>query len=97
MNEDKRIIGVVTEDAPNNAPMPIMSMSQRPMILPMRMGMQGNQYPFPLIMFFFPRVALFFMSQRGMPQDQRKIGIRHITQLIRDDKGRIQEIIEITE
>jgi len=95
MVEDKKIIGLVTADNANN----MVDMSQRPMVLP-RMQMmpqmqQLPQMPFPLIFFFFPRLAMLLMMMRGeMPSNQRKTGIQNITQFIRDEKGRIIEVAE---
>lgn len=93
---------VVIPDPPENPPAasPVYPAvySQRPTLLqmPFMQHLQpNNQYPFPLIFFFFPRVALLLMTQRNMlGQGQGRIGVRNITQIIRDKNGYISEIIE---
>lgn len=73
---------------------------QRTMIFPRMMMQQlpqSDQVPFPLIFFLFPRVALFMMTmmERMPDQNQRRIGLKTVTQLVRDSNGRIVEIIEL--
>ena len=96
MVEDTEII----ENKPIYNPNPITPIPQRTMIFPrmmMQQMPQSNQVPFPLIFFLFPRVALFMMTMmRGTSyQNQSGIGLKTVTQFIRDEKGRIIEIVEL--
>jgi len=90
----------IIESKPTYNPNYTTQIQQRPMFLPrmmMQQMPQSNQMPFPLVFFLFPRVALFMMTMVGgmSYQNQRGIGLKTVTQLIRDEKGRIIEILEI--
>lgn len=94
--EDRRVIGVVTEEKPSpsqNPPPLIMSAPQRPMLLQMPMMQQG-QVQFPLLFFLFPRVAMLLTTMRGQGVGQAGMRIQHITQIVRDKNGYISEVVE---
>jgi len=99
VDENKRVIGVVTADEPatsKGAMAPQNQIVQRPVLLPMPFLQRFQQIgpsQFPLIFFFFPRIALLMM-QGGMFGQSQRIGIKNITQIVRDKNGYIQEIVE---
>jgi hypothetical protein len=93
VEEDKKIVGVVTAKDPQNIN-PVVS--QRPMILqmPMMQQLQTNQMPFPLIFFLFPRIAMLLTMRQGGGYGPKRMGIQNITQIVRDSNGYIKEIVE---
>jgi hypothetical protein len=96
--DDRRVIGVVTEEKPQSSSQTspsynAMNAPQRPMILQMSM-MQQNQMPFPLISFLFPRLAMLLTIMQGGGLGSQRTRVQNITQIIRDSNGYIKEIVE---
>lgn len=93
--ENKKVVGVVTANDPQN----IANIPQRTMLLPrvpmMQQMQQTPQMPFPLLFFLFPRIAMLMSMMQGrFDSGQGRLGVQHITQIIRDKEGRISEIME---
>lgn len=93
---NQKILGVVTQDenalVPQQQPIMVPQQPFRPML--MRFQPQPNMR-FPLMFLLFPRIALFMMSLSGQNMfSQGNLGVRHITQLVRDKDGYIKEIVE---
>jgi len=102
MVNGKNIVGVVTSDNPEelaNVQQGLANAPQRPMFLPglpmmQQMQQPTNQVQFPILFFLFPRITMLLMTRMG--QGQRGMGVRYITELVRDAQGRVTQIIEFT-
>ena len=93
--DNRMILGVITQDENALVPQQQLMIPQpfRSMFM-MRFQPQPNM-PFPLMLMLFPRIALFMMSFSGQNMfSQGNIGVKHISQLIRDKNGYIKEIVE---
>lgn len=97
VRDNEKIVGAITEKNPQNI-IDFSNINKRPMFIDFPIQNQSSQtpqIPFPILFFLFPRIAMMLMM-RMEGFGQRKMGIQHITQLVRDKNGYIIEVVEYT-